>query len=92
MLFLLEAAFIGFLGGVVGVGLSYGISAIINRLTSGMGDSYYGSSVEPTGISYIPLWLTLAALGFAVLVGVISGFLPALRAMKLSPLAAIRNE
>ncbi len=94
MLFLMEAAFIGFLGGVVGVGLSYAISAVINRLTSGMmGDySYYGSSVEPTGISYIPLWLTFAAMGFAVLVGVVSGFLPALRAMKLSPLAAIRNE
>lgn len=93
MLFLMEAAFIGFLGGVAGIGLSYGISAIINHLTSGMMDySYYGSSVEPTGISYIPIWLTLAALGFAVLVGVVSGFLPALRAMKLSPLAAIRNE
>ncbi len=94
MLFLMEAAFIGFLGGLAGVSLSYGISAVINRLTVGMmGDySYYGSSVEPMGISYIPLWLALAALGFAVLVGIVSGFLPALRAMKLSPLAAIRNE
>lgn len=94
MLFLMEAAFIGFLGGLVGTGLSYGISAIINRLTAGMmgNYSYDGSPMEPMGISYIPLWLTFAALGFAVLVGVVSGFLPALRAMKLSPLAAIRNE
>lgn len=92
MLFLLEAAFIGFLGGTAGVGLSYVISALVNRFAGGiMGDYYYYGS-EPAGISYIPPWLALAALGFAVIVGVVSGFLPALRAMKLSPLAAIRNE
>ena len=43
-------------------------------------------------ISYIPWWLVLLALGFAVLVGVAAGYFPAKRAMKLSPLAAIRNE
>ena len=37
-------------------------------------------------------WLALAALGFAVLVGMAAGYFPALRAMRLSPLAAIRNE
>jgi len=57
-----------------------------------MNNNYYYSSAEQMGISYIPPWLALAALGFAVLVGIVSGFLPALRAMKLSPLAAIRNE
>lgn len=90
-LFLLEAAFIGFFGGLLGIGLSYGVSAIINKFLSGMFGMNYGMGVE-TSISYIPFWLSLAALGFAVLVGIVSGFLPALRAMKLSPLAAIRNE
>ena len=42
--------------------------------------------------SYIPLWLSGTGLAFAVLVGMIAGFFPALRAMRLSPLAAIRNE
>lgn len=87
-LFLLEAAFIGFIGGLLGIMLSYGISFVINRVT-GNAMGYYGASGD---ISYIPPWLALAALGFAVLIGVISGFLPALRAMRLSPLAAIRNE
>lgn len=92
-LFLMEAAFIGFFGGMLGIGISYGISAVINKVAGNMyGDAYmYGSNAQ-SSISYIPPWLALAALGFAVLIGIISGFLPALRAMKLSPLAAIRNE
>ncbi len=92
-LFLMEAAFIGFFGGMLGIGISYGISAVINKIAGNMyGNAYmYGSNAQ-SSISYIPPWLALAALGFAVLIGIISGFLPALRAMKLSPLAAIRNE
>jgi ABC-type antimicrobial peptide transport system permease subunit len=31
-------------------------------------------------------------MAFAVLVGMVAGYFPALRAMRLSPLAAIRNE
>ncbi len=85
-LFLMEAGFIGFLGGVVGLGLSYSLSAGINYLVRNAEDAGYES------ISYIPFWLTLLSLGFAVLVGMVAGFFPARRAMKLSPLAAIRNE
>ncbi len=84
-LFLLEAAYIGLLGGILGALLSYAVSAVINSVAQSM-DSYY------TGISYIPFWLTMVAIGFATLVGIVSGFFPALRAMRLSPLAAIRNE
>lgn len=84
--FLAEAAFIGLIGGAVGLVLSYAISAVINVFTEGM----YSSS--GSGISYIPIWLALLALLFAMFVGILSGLLPALRAMRLSPLAAIRNE
>lgn len=82
-LFLMEAGFIGLCGGAVGLGLSYGISAIINHLTAAQ---YQG------GISYIPLWLSGAALIFAVLIGMLAGLMPALRAMRLSALSALRNE
>ena len=85
-MFLLEAAFIGFIGGVVGNLLSLILSAVINTLVSGENMGFSGN------ISYIPVWLVLASLGFAVLVGMAAGYFPALRAMRLSPLAAIRNE
>ena len=43
-------------------------------------------------LSYIPIWLVLVAIVFATLIGTLAGFFPALRAMKLSPLAAIKTE
>lgn len=82
-LFLMEAGFIGLSGGAVGLLLSYGISALINTL---LGESYGGS------ISYIPLWLSGMSLIFAVIIGMLAGLMPALRAMRLSALSALRNE
>lgn len=89
-LFLMEAGFIGFIGGVTGVGFSYFLSFIINTLLVS-GD--VGASMGITGeICRIPLWLGPLAVVFAIVIGMIAGFLPSLRAMRLSPLAAIRNE
>ena len=59
-MFLAEAGFIGLIGGVVGIVLSYMISAIINFV---LRDSYYSN------VSYIPPYLTLLALIFAVVIG-----------------------
>ncbi len=89
-MFLLEAGYIGFIGGVLGILLSYTLSFIVNAVVKNL-----GAGIEmnmSVGISYIPLWLAGVALMFAVFVGMAAGFFPSLRAMKLSPLAAIRNE
>ena len=87
-MFLLESGFIGFMGGIVGLVFSAGISFAINHLLQ-IGQAMTGMSGN---ISRIPPWLAAASVGFAVLMGMAAGFFPALRAMKLSPLAAIRNE
>ncbi len=86
-MFLMEAGFIGFMGGAVGLGLSYGVSKLVNRF---LGSSFMG--MGGGDISRIPLWLSAAAVVFAIFIGMLAGLFPALRAMKLSPLAAIRNE
>ena len=89
-LFLMEAGFIGFIGGLIGLAFSYGIGAIINHLLAA---SDMGAQMGMSGgICRIPPWLSPLAVIFAVLIGMIAGFLPSLRAMRLSPLAAIRNE
>ena len=55
----------------------------------GLGSMMYEDGVN---ISVIPPWLALVAITFAALIAMIAGFLPSIRAMKLSPLAAIRAE
>lgn len=83
----MEAGFIGVIGGVIGNILSLLMSAVINFLAGNAQVLMDGAD-----ISYIPLWLMLASIGFAMLVGIIAGYFPAKRAMKLSPLEAIRNN
>lgn len=92
-LFLTEAALIGFIGGLLGLVLSYLASLLINTIAAG----YIQQGMMPGGetaarISVIPLWLALFAVGFAVFIGLAAGFFPANRAVKLSPIVAIRNE
>ena len=90
-LFLLEAALIGVFGGVLGAGLSLGVSKIINNYGIPFFDNMvYGAN--ESDISAIPAWLCLFALGFSAVIGLVSGYFPARRAMKLSALTAIRTE
>ena len=86
LLFLLEAGYIGFIGGTIGVIISYGISALINKIVMNIAAADFSM-----GISYIPLWLPFVAIIFGVLIGMLAGLFPSIRAMKLSPLAAMRN-
>lgn len=91
-LFLLESGLIGFMGGISGLGIAYGVTAIINVIAraKGAGNMFGG---EPIGnLAIIPIWLALFAVGFAVVVGIIAGLLPAYRAARISPLQAIRQE
>lgn len=96
--FLGEAASIGFLGGLAGIVLSYGVSFILNTflkdtLISAMGgESLQYSSAAAMDISVIPVWLILAALAFATVVGLLSGFYPANKGVKISALAAISHD
>lgn len=90
-MFLVEAGFIGLFGGLVGVGMSYGLSWLMNFLVANGGAESMGMGMGgSTTISVIPPWLSLLAIVFATLVALISGFLPARRAMKLSALEAMK--
>lgn len=91
-LFLFESGILGFFGGLFGLALSYGISYLLN--SSGfdvMGSGMYWGDAERI-MSVIPVWLSGLSLIFASVVGIVSGYYPARRAMRLSALEAIRNE
>lgn len=80
-LFLTEAAYIGFIGGVAGLLVSIVISIILNKLLLDMNMR-----------SVIPVWLAAGGVLFSAAVAMLSGLYPAFRAMRLSAIAAIRNE
>ena len=90
-MFLLEAGMIGFIGGVVGILISLGLSFIMNRFLVDIFSGIIGGGGSTT-VSVIPLWLIFAALGFSTLVGIIAGYSPANRAMKLSALNSLKND
>ena len=82
VLFLTEAAYIGLFGGLIGMGISYGLSAVMNVAV-----------LQSVGMqSVIPVYLSLGAVAFSIFVALISGMYPAIRAMRLSALTAIRSE
>ena len=85
-MFLAEAAAIGFLGGMIGLVICYGLSAIINVV---------GSSLLGTGdvaLSIIPLWLAAFGVAFSTFVGIVSGYVPAVKAVQITALSAIRHD
>ena len=96
-LFLFEAGMIGLIGGVIGISCSYVASFFINKyggklLGSLMGTGgMYGDNTA-SKFSQIPIWLPFVAALFSIIVGVISGYLPARRATKISAIEAMKTE
>ncbi len=90
-LFLYEASMIGLIGGIIGIGFSYGISYLLNtvgvQFLGGM-----GMGMGETKLSIIPLWLVALGMVFSAVIGLVSGFFPARKATKLSALTAIHTE
>lgn len=96
LIFLGEAGAIGMIGGIGGVIVGVGLAQILGLVgrqyllsqmaQGGAGDQMISSPV------FTPLWLPLFAIAFATMIGIISGIYPALRAIRLDPIAALRYE
>ena len=93
-IFLGEAAGIGFVGGLGGVILGWGSSALLNvvALSYFASQASSGSGSMPTMATSTPFWLPFFALAFATIIGFFSGLYPAMRAASLVPVAALKYE
>jgi ABC-type antimicrobial peptide transport system permease subunit len=88
-LFFAEAGAMGVLGGGLGVALGWSIGRVIN-----LGANVYlkRQNFPPEQIWSVPWWLVLAAIGFSIVVSLLSGLYPASRAARLDPVQALRYE
>ncbi len=79
--FLIEAVTLSILGGAIGVGVGYGIGALVANLLPG--------DWPP---AHVPIWAIGIAFGFSALVGIFFGIYPAGKASRLDPIEALRYE
>jgi putative ABC transport system permease protein len=78
-LFLAEAVVLSAIGGLAGLAAGIGIAGLLDALVPAM------------PVSYAPLFILLAE-SVAVIIGLIAGILPAMRAAALEPVEALRAE
>ncbi|MCX6977298.1 MAG: ABC transporter permease, partial [Verrucomicrobia bacterium] len=69
---------IGLGGGILGLGASFGLLRLLAKITEGENTPI----VEPSAI--------LISVTFAIGIGVVSGFYPALKASRMDPIEALR--
>jgi putative ABC transport system permease protein len=88
-LFFVEAGVMGLLGGIFGVGFGWLLGRTIT-----LGTNLYlkRQNLNPIELSYVPWWLVISGLIFAVVVSLLAGLYPASRAAKLNPVDALRYE
>jgi putative ABC transport system permease protein len=86
MIFLFNSAMVGFVGGVFGVILGTLLSAVFPMIGVTMMRGGGGTSIS------LSPGLMVSGLTIAVVIGVISGVVPAYRASKLKPVDALRYE
>ena len=90
LIFFVEAAVIGVVGGVVGVLIAWGIDGVANRLA-------YRFILKPQGASFIdffslPIYLSVGAILFALVISILAALYPASRAARIDPVRALRHD
>jgi len=78
--FLVEAAVLCFVGGLIGLALGQGFTMGLKLLSDSLSHSY------------IPILAIVLALGFSGVVGIVFGMFPAIKAALLDPIEALRHE
>lgn len=83
-IFLFESSFLGFIAGIIGVLLGWGLSNLGGAILASLGWGFLSPA--------FPIWLFAGCILFATISGAISGVAPALRASRINIVDALRYE
>jgi putative ABC transport system permease protein len=88
-IFFFESGVIGFMGGVFGLALGWSVSRVINIIINGFANR---QGVPHMNYFSFPWWLCLGAIVFSILISLLAGIYPTVRAAKVDPIVALRHD
>jgi putative ABC transport system permease protein len=91
LIFLVEGALIGFLGGAIGLLLSWAASFPGDGAARAVMEQQTGAKVEQS-LFVFPMWLVVGIPLFTSLVTTLAAVYPARRAARVNPITALRHE
>lgn len=87
-MFLFQSAIIGFIGSIIGSLISFGLFKLISYSVEQI---LLKQGFSLSLLSNIPWWLIVATIAFSVIISLLAGIYPAVRASKLDPIEALRH-
>lgn len=89
LIFIIESAIMGMLGGVVGIMIGFILQQIVN---AGLRILAATAGAVSVGLFRTPLWFIVFVITFSTLVGLATGIVPGRRASRLKPLDALKYK
>lgn len=89
IIFLVESAIMGFLGGLGGIIVGFLGGGIVNLGINLLAKTFGGRSLD---LFYCPAWFIYFIIIFSTVIGLTTGIYPSIKASKLNPLAALRYK
>ena len=93
LMFITEASLIGSVAGILGIGLCYAFAPLVSRVVVSLIRMANTKILSPTvgELSKVPIWLVPVLLIAAIIIGIISSFVPAIIAGHKKPAEALKE-
>jgi ABC-type antimicrobial peptide transport system permease subunit len=88
-IFFVEAGTIGFFGALGGLGIGWLMTRVADFIVNAKITS---SGNDPVNLFYFPSWLIIGAILFSIIISLLAGLYPAVRASRIDPVEALRHN